>query len=346
MAVGATPVMEIERRRSGASGAPMNDQELVGLAEIRAAAERIHGRVTRTPIVPMPSAGVLLKAESLQPSGAFKLRGAFNTLLQLTDAERARGVVAHSSGNHAVAVAMAAGALGIPATIVMPADAPQVKLAWTRALGARVEVVGPASSERSARAAALAESGGLAMIDPYDSRTVIAATGTISLEILEDLAGSSEPIELYVPVSGGGLIAGVATAAKSLDPTCRVIGVEPELAADALASRRAGERTRLPAEDMARTLADGLRVQVVGALPWPHIETYVDEFVTVSEAEILAAMARIAFEARLVAEPSGAVPVAAALAGRGGSGHARARRVAILSGGNVDPALFARALRS
>ncbi|MFU8815851.1 MAG: threonine ammonia-lyase [Pseudomonadales bacterium] len=316
---------------------------LITLEEIRAAAGRIRGHVIRTPLVPMSGAGVLLKAESLQPSGAFKLRGAFNTLLQLPEAARERGVVAHSSGNHAIAVAMAAGVLGVPATIVMPADAPQVKLAWTRALGARVEIVGPASSERSARAAALAEAHGLSMIEPYDARTVLAATGTITLEILEDLA-SEQPIELYVPVSGGGLIAGVAAAAKHSRASIRVIGVEPELAADALASRMAGARTSLPGEQMARTLADGLRVQIVGALPWPHIEAFVDELVTVTEAEILETMRRVAFEARLVAEPSGAVPVAAALAGRGGAGGPPARRVAILSGGNVDPDLLARAL--
>lgn len=320
----------------------MSDR-LVSLEEIRAAAGRIRGHVIRTPLVPMSGAGVLLKAESLQPSGAFKLRGAFNTLLQLPESARRRGVVAHSSGNHAIAVAMAAGTLGVPATIVMPADAPQVKLAWTRALGARVEIVGPASSERSARAAALAEAHGLAMIEPYDARTVIAATGTICLEILEDL-GADQALELYVPVSGGGLIAGVAAAAKHSSASIRVIGVEPELAADALASRMAGTRTSLPGEQMARTIADGLRVQIVGALPWPHLEACVDELVTVTEAEILETMRRIAFEARLVAEPSGAVSVAAALAGRGGAGAPPARRVAILSGGNVDPELLARAL--
>jgi threonine dehydratase len=327
----------------------MSSPRLVTLGEIRAAAARLRGHVLRTPLVPLYGTDVLLKAENLQPSGAFKLRGAFNTLLQLPAAARARGVVAHSSGNHAIAVAMAAAALGIPATIVMPVDAPAVKLMRTRALGARVEVVGPASSERAARALELHETEGLAMVEPYDSPTVIAATGTLSLEILEDLAGADAagtPIELYAPVSGGGLIAGAAAAVKLLDPAVRVIGVEPELAADALASRRAGARTALPAEDMARTLADGLRVQMIGALPWPHIEAYVDEIVTVSEAEILTTMRCIALEARLVAEPSGAVAVAAALAGRGGSGRTAARRVAVLSGGNVDPELLLRVLRS
>jgi threo-3-hydroxy-L-aspartate ammonia-lyase len=319
---------------------------LVTLTEIRDAARRIRGLVTRTPLVPMSRAGTLLKAENLQPSGAFKLRGAFNNLLQLSPDERRRGVVAHSSGNHAIAVAMAAGRLGIPATIVMPADAPDVKLAWTRALGATVEVVGPASSERSARAEALATAKGPALVEPYDARPVIAATGTIALEIIEDLAESAGPLELYVPVSGGGLIAGVAAAAKHLDASIRIIGVEPEVAADALASRRAGTRTRLPAEQMARTLADGMRVQIVGLRPWPHIEAFVDDLVTVSEAEILEAMRRTAFEARLIAEPSGAVAIAAALAGRGSAGCPPGRRVAVLSGGNVDPNLLSRVLGS
>lgn len=325
----------------------MSGVDLVTLAEIEAARERVRLHVLRTPLVAMSGAGVLLKAESLQPSGAFKLRGAFNTLLQLSAAARARGVVAHSSGNHAIAVAMAARRLGIPATIVMPRNAPAVKLDWTRALGARVELVGPASAERTARAAALARAEGLTSVDPYDSRTVVAATGAIALEILEDLAGrgGGSP-ELYVPVSGGGLVAGVAAAAKQVDPRVRVIGVEPELAADAFASRQAGQRIELPAEVVSRTLADGLRVQIVGKLPWQHIQAFVDDIVTVSEAEILAAMQRIAFEARLVAEPSGAVSVAAALAGRGSGGAPAARRIAVLSGGNVDPSVWHQAFQS
>jgi threonine dehydratase len=322
----------------------VNEADLVTLAEIEAARQRIRPWVLHTPLVAMSRAALLLKAESLQPSGAFKLRGAFNTLLQLAPAARARGVVAHSSGNHAVAVAMAAGRLGIPATIVMPDNAPAVKRDWTRALGAQVEIVGPASSERAARAATLAREAGLTLVEPYDARTIVAATGSIALEVLEDgETAAAEGLELYVPVSGGGLIAGVAAAAKQAHPAVRVIGVEPELAADALASRRAGRRVQLPAEQVSRTLAEGLRVQMVGALPWLHIEAFVDELVTVAEAEILEAMRRVAFEARLVAEPSGAVAVAAALAGRGSAGAPPARRVAVLSGGNVEPAVWRQA---
>lgn len=320
----------------------MNEQ-LVTLAEIEAARERIRPWICATPLVALSGSGVLLKAESLQASGAFKLRGAFNTLLQLSADARARGVVAHSSGNHAVAVAMAAARLGIPATVVMPNDAPAVKLEWTRALGANVELVGPASSERAARAARLADVHGLTLVEPYDARAIIAATGTIALEIFEAL-GTDAALELYVPVSGGGLLAGIATAARLGARNVRVIGVEPDVAADALASRRAGARVRLPAEQMARTLADGLRVQIVGALTWPHIEAYVDELVTVPEADLLAGMARVAREARLVAEPSAVVSVLAAIAGSGGAGAPPVRRVAILSGGNVDHLLLARAL--
>lgn len=319
---------------------------LVTLDQVRAAHELIRDRVLRTPLVAMSAAGVWLKAESLQSSGSFKLRGALHSILLLAEAERRRGVVAHSSGNHAVAVAMAGRLLDVPVTVVVPDDAPTVKVERTRAAGAEVVVVGPASAERAARAAELARERGLAPVEPYDSDAVIAATGTISVEILEDLAISSgsEPLELYVPVSGGGLIAGVAAAAKALDPTVRVIGVEPEIAADALASRRAGHQVSLPAEQMAATMADGLRVQRVGDRPWPHLQAFVDEIVTVSEEEIAAAVAAVADQARLVAEPSGAVPVAAALAGRASLARQPDRRVAVLTGGNVDPAFYRRLL--
>jgi threonine dehydratase len=316
----------------------------VGLDEVRAAHERIGPLVLRTPLVPMAGAGVVLKAESLQASGAFKLRGACNTLLQLDDDERRRGVVAHSSGNHAVAVAHAARLVGVRAVIVMPGDAPAVKIDRTRALGAEIVLVGAESGERRARARELAAAEGYRLVEPYDSEAVIAATGTIAVEIVEDLPAGGGPVEIYVAVSGGGLAAGVAMAAKALDPAIRVIGVEPELAADALASRRAGRIVELPAEQVGRTIADGLRVQRVGAVPWPYLEAHVDDMVTVSEAEIAAAMRAVAAEARLVAEPSGAAPVAAALAGRGSGGAAAHRRVAVVGGGNVDLGRFAAIL--
>lgn len=309
---------------------------LVGLEEIRAAHERIRPHVVRTPLVAMADEAVLLKAESLQPVGSFKLRGAINSMLGLTDDERRRGVVAHSSGNHAIAVAHAGAVLGIPVTVVMPSDAPAIKRERTLALGARVEVVGPASDERSARAAELALAQGLSPVEPYDSRAVLAATATIAVEILEDLAarGSVAGPVIYVPVSGGGLAGGVAAGAKLLDARVRIVAVEPEVAADYVASRRAGEPVALPAEQMARTAADGLRVQQVGAVTWPHLQAYVDDAVTVSEAEVRDAAARTWAETALVAEPSGAVSIAAALAAR--AGGAGGPLVAVLTGANTD----------
>lgn len=323
----------------------MSDEALIDLERIEATARELEHRVLRTPLVPLGTSGVWLKAESLQASGSFKLRGALHSMLALDDRSRRRGVVAHSSGNHAVAVAMAAAELGIDATVVMPRDAPRTKLERTRAAGATVELVAPDSAARMARAAALSSELGLAPIEPYDSDLVLEATATIALEVLAQRPDPDLPVVLYVPVSGGGLIGGIARAAKLVDPRTRVVGVEPEVAADALASRRAGHPVTLPAEQMARTLADGLRVQRVGARPWPHVQAHVDELVTVTEDEMLEAMRRIATEAALVAEPSGAVAPAAALAAQESAGDGgEVTRVAILSGGNVDAALFAAVL--
>lgn len=327
------------------TAAPDDQPGSLALDRVRATAQELRGRVERTPLVALGHSGVRLKAESLQPSGSFKLRGALHSLLALDGDARRRGVVAHSSGNHAVAVAMAAAELGVPATVVMPRDAPRTKLERTREAGATVELVDPDSAARMARAAELALTHGLTPIEPYDSELVLEATGTIAIEVLEQVPDPVAPTAIYVPVSGGGLIGGLARAAKLLDPRTRIIGVEPELAADALASRRAGHRVALPAEQMARTLADGLRVQQVGERPWPLVVDHVDELVTVSEDEMLDAMRRIASDARLVAEPSGAVAAAAALAGRGLSGSTpELQVVAVLSGGNVDAELLSAVL--
>jgi threonine dehydratase len=308
---------------------------LVGIDEVRAAHERIRPHVSRTPLVAMADGAVLVKAESLQPGGSFKIRGALNSMLTLDDEQRTRGVVAHSSGNHAIAVARAGAVLGIAVTVVMPRDAPRVKRARTEELGARVELVGSGSDERVARATDLAAAEGLTLVEPYDSRAVLAATATIAVEILEDLEGlgASGSPTIYVPVSGGGLAGGVATGAKLVDPRVRIVAVEPEDAADYVASRRAGRRIAFSADDMARTAADGLRVQQVGAIPWPHLQAYVDDALTVSEAEIRDAAARIWAETGLVAEPSGAVSVAAALAARAA---AAGPVVAVLTGANTD----------
>jgi len=300
---------------------------MISLDDIRSAAAVIAPHVVRTPLLPFgPSRW--LKPESLQPVGAFKLRGALNALARLEN--RSNGVVAYSSGNHAQAVAFAARLHGVPAAIVMPSNTPQVKIAATRALGAEVFIVG--ITERVERAEALVAERGAALIPPFDHPDVIAGQGTIGLEICADLPSLDAVV---VPMSGGGLISGVATAAKALRPDVRVIGAEPALAADIAASLKAGELVRWDPVARAQTAADALRDEP-SELTWEHISKLVDDVITVSEDEILAAVAGLARRARLVAEPSGAVAVAAqAKLGRG---------VAVVSGGNVDPALLARAL--
>lgn len=314
---------------------------LISLDEIRAAAERLAPFVVRTPLRHLQASGLWLKGEHLQPVGSFKLRGAVNTLLVLGDAARG-GVVAHSSGNHAIAVAHASALLGLPATVVMPSDAPAVKIERTRALGATVELVGPSSGERAARAEHLSAEHGLPLVEPYDSRAVLAATATIAVEILEDLP-EVEPT-IYVPVSGGGLAGGIAAGAKALDPGVRIVAVEPEVAADFVASRAAGRPVALPAEQMAQTAADGLRVQQVGELPWAHLAAFVDDAVTVSEAQIAEEVARLAAEARWVVEPSGAVASAGA---RLDAGRSRGTPpVAVVTGANVELASRSRTTTS
>ncbi|HEX4182072.1 MAG TPA: threonine/serine dehydratase [Caulobacteraceae bacterium] len=312
------------------------DAQLITLDQIRAAAERIAPYVSATPIVPLSRGGPGLKAESLHPTGAFKLRGAFNALLSLSPEAKSRGVVAHSSGNHAQAVAYAAHVLGVRAVVVMPSNAPAAKLDATRGWGAEVVIVGPASAERAAKADALAASDGLTLVPPFNALEIIAGTGTIALEILRD-----RPLveRVAVPVSGGGLVSGVAAGLKLSNPAIRVIGIEPELADDAARSLRSGRLTGITAEEAGRTIADGLRVQQLGAVNWPHVQAFVDEIVTVPEEAIKEAMRRIAKGARLVAEPSGAVALAGLLTLR-----PTAQDVAILSGGNVDLDVYARIL--
>ncbi|RAS60145.1 threonine dehydratase [Lentzea atacamensis] len=300
---------------------------MISLDDIRAAATVIAPHVVRTPLLPF-GAGRWLKPESLQPIGAFKLRGALNALARLEN--RSRGVVAYSSGNHAQAVAYAARLHGVPAAIVMPYNTPAVKVEATRTLGAEVFIVG--ITERVERAEALVAERGAALIPPFDHPDVIAGQGTIGLEILADLPDVDAVV---VPMSGGGLISGVATAIKTLRPDVRVIGAEPALAADIADSLRAGSLVRWDPVDRARTVADALRDEPSG-LTWEHISELVDDVITVSEDEILASVADLARRARLVAEPSGAVAVAAQA--KLGSG------VAVVSGGNVDPELLAAAL--
>ena len=314
---------------------------MIGLDDIAAARERLRGVALRTPPVPCPGSEkgrtLYFKPESLQPTGAFKLRGAYNKISALSPEERHRGVVAHSSGNHARAVAYAARALDTRAVIVMPRGAPRVKLEATATLGAEVVLVGPGSAERSRKAGELAVERGYVPVPPYDDEVLIAGQGTVGAEILEDLP---EVESVLVPVSGGGLIGGVSAAIKQVRPGVRVIGVEPELAADARESLRSGTLVEFPAQRVARTVADGLRVQKLGEAPFEHVRAFVDDIVAVTEEEILEAMRRLALRARLVAEPSGAVTFAAHLF------HGRElpdsrRTVAVISGGNVEPDLLA-----
>ena len=313
---------------------------LVKIADIRAAAERIRGVAVRTPLLQWDDR-TWMKRESLQPIGAFKMRGAYNKVASLPAAERARGVITYSSGNHAQAVARAARLHGVKAVIVMPSDAPRVKVAGVERDGAEIVFTGPASDDRHERALALAAEHGYAMIEPYDDPEIIAGQGTCGLEIAEEMPDVTSVI---VPVSGGGLSSGVSTAIKALTPAARVIGVEPELAADARDSLEAGEIVEWPAEQTLRTMADGLRVGHLGALPFEHLRRYLDEIVTVSEAQMADAMRQLATRARLVIEPSGAASMAAHLTGAAERRAGDERRVVILSGGNVDPDRFLRIL--
>jgi threonine dehydratase len=317
---------------------------LISLAEIRAAAQRIANVAVQTPLVRAPFDGVggevWLKAESLQPIGSFKLRGAANKILQLSREEISRGVITYSSGNHAQGVAYAARAVGAKAVIVMPSNAPAIKRAATIALGAEVVDVGLASSERLAKAEELVREYGYVVVPPYDDAAIIAGQATCGLEIVEALPD----VDLVLaPVSGGGLLSGVATAVKLLSPSAKVIGVEPELAGDAAESFRVGKISTWPAELTSRTIADGLRTQSVGELNFAHIRAYVDNIVTVTEAEIRAAMRAIVAVTRLVPEPSGAVTTAALLF-HAAELPAYRKAVAVVSGGNVDPKMLAEVL--
>lgn len=315
--------------------------ELVTLADIQQAQARLRGVVRHTPLLPfgdpMPDGEQLyLKPENLQSIGSFKIRGASNRLLTLSAEERERGVIAYSSGNHAQGVARAAQLLGVKAVIVMPTNSPQVKVDGTRRLGAEVVMYDPAVEKREDVAARLMTGAPYVLIPPFNDAHVIAGQGTVGLEIFADLPA----VDLVLlPVGGGGLISGVAVALKALRPEVQIIGVEPELAADAQASLQSGKIVGWPAADTNRTLADGVRTLEVGDLTFAHLQRYVDGIVTVSEAEIRAAARRLLTEARLLVEPTAALPLAAYLYHRAELPPAR-QTVAVVTGGNVDPAVL------
>lgn len=308
----------------------------VSIDEIYAARERIRAVAVYTPLVPavgleVPHGNQLwLKAENLQRTWSFKLRGAYNAVASLTPEERAPGVITYSSGNHGQAVACAASLLGIPAIVVMPEDAIAIKVQMTRRFGAEVVFAGHSSLDRQERAMELAESHDYTVIPPFDDRRIIAGQGTAGLEIVEQLP---EVEAVVVQVGGGGLVSGVATAVKALRPGVRVIGVEPEGAADARDSWQSGTVATWTSID---TVADGLRTSRVGELNFATMRELVDEFVTVTDDDILTAVRTLVNGAKLVAEPSGAVAPAAVLTGR--TGLHDSRIVAVISGGNIDPA--------
>jgi threonine dehydratase len=317
---------------------------MVTFDDIRDAAARIAPVARRTPVVTSSTfdaragARVFFKCENLQRGGAFKFRGAFNAISQLDREARRRGVVAYSSGNHAQGVALAARILGVPATIVMPHDAPAIKVAATRdTYGARVVFYRRPEEDRAAVAHRLAEEQGLTIVPPFDDERIIAGQGTAALELLQDVPDLDT---LLVPVGGGGLISGCATAAKGLRPDIRVIGVEPQLANDTYLSLQRGERVRIPPP---HSLADGLLTEMTGAITFPIMQRLLDGIVLVSEDEIREAVRFLLLRMKLLVEPSGAVGAAALLAGRApGAG----RVGVVLSGGNVDPAVLAGIIAS
>jgi threonine dehydratase len=336
---------------------------MVSLEDIRAAQNRLHGIAVHTPLfewtAPADPRKLFLKLENLQPIGAFKLRGAYNKVASLSNEERRRGVISYSSGNHAQGVAYAARALGVKAIIVMPGNAPKNKLEATAALGAEIVIVGPGSEDRRLRAEELAAAHGYVIVPPYNDEKIIAGQGTVGLEILDDFSDddfSNKDLPnletVLVPVGGGGLISGVSAALKlsgrlsgsATNPQVKVIGVEPELAADARASFQAGHIVSFPAEQVSRTLADGLRTQSVGAINFEHIRAYVDDIISVTEDEIREATRLLSANPKTVAEPSGAVAVAAFLFHRDDLPDTKIN-VAVISGGNIDPVLLANLQR-
>jgi threonine dehydratase len=319
---------------------------MVTLADIQQAQSLLHGIAVRTPLLEWTGAAVdrklVLKLENLQPIGAFKLRGAYNKIASLSDDERRRGVISYSSGNHAQGVAYAARALGVKAIIVMPSNAPKNKSEATAALGAEIVTVGPGSEERRLRAEQLAAEHGYVIVPPYNDERIIAGQGTVGLEILEDMPNVET---VLAPIGGGGLISGISAAIKLTNPAVKVIGVEPELAGDARASLHAGHVVSFPADQVSQTLADGLRTQSIGEINFAHIRAYVDDIICVTEDEIREAARALSANPTTVAEPSGAVSVAAFMFHSAELPRTR-YNVAVISGGNIDPQFLAEIRRA
>lgn len=313
---------------------------LVGLDEIEAARERVRGVARFTPLIEVswPGSGsgtLFLKCENFQPMGAFKIRGAYNMVAQLSREELQRGVITYSSGNHGQAVALAAQRLGAKAVIVMPTTAPKVKIEGARGFGAEVVFAGTTSLERKARADEIAAERGLAMVPPFDHRMVIAGQGTVGLEILDQCP---DVATVVVEVGGGGLSSGVAAAIKQRAPHVRVVGVEPAGAPKMKRSLEAGRPVTL---EKVGTIADGLMTVRPGDLTFEHVRAFVDEIVTIDDPDMVKAIGWLYRNARLVVEPSGSVTTAVIMLGLGGIDASKGPVVAIVSGGNVEASKYA-----
>lgn len=312
--------------------------------DVRAAARRLGNRIHRTPVISSQSFDdasgftVFFKCENLQRAGAFKIRGALNKLLTLSAAERARGVVAFSSGNHAQGVALAARMLGTTAVVCMPKDAPALKVEATRNYGAEIVVYDRHTQDREQVAREIMERTGRMLVPPYDDAAIMAGQGTAALELLEDVPSLDA---LLTPVGGGGLMAGCATAARALFPGLQIFGVETETANDTYLSFRRGERVTIPPPP---TIADGIRLTTPGALTFPVLKALLTDMLLVSDDEVRAAVRFLALRARIVVEPTGAVPAAAVLSKRLPLAPG-ARVGVVLSGGNIEPSMLIEILK-
>jgi threo-3-hydroxy-L-aspartate ammonia-lyase len=315
----------------------------ISFADIVAAHERIKSVAHRTPVMTSTTADALthaklfFKCENFQRMGAFKFRGAYNAIAQFSAQQRSSGVIAFSSGNHAQGIALAAKLLGVPALIVMPQDAPEMKINATRGYGAEVILFDRYATDREALTRGLATERGMTLIPPYDHAHVMAGAGTAAKELIEDTADGGPLDMLLVCLGGGGLLSGCAVAAKAMNPECIVIGVEPEAGNDGQQSFRAKKMVRI---EVPKTIADGAQTQSLGALTFPIISAWVDDIVTVSDAELVDAMKFAASRMKMIVEPTGCLAIAAALYG---AVDVRNKRVGVIvSGGNVDMVKFAQ----